>query len=397
MAKFNSGDILRILRKFGVAGDENVPRNVEDLKKIKADEFSEIFTFKFLGDKFFVINDGRAEDDEYYILDLLNSQFGQMEGKLLENPHDDLLSFAVPFEGKDIYVFRNIPSKTRLDVYLANQNPDISRASIQKFIKNGFVKINGKVAAKPREMVGEFDQVAMEIPDQKKEVAEFKILFEDQNVIAIDKPRGVLTHSKGVLNDEFTVADFFESRGAEFAKGTNRAGVVHRLDRETSGVIIGAKTELGAKKLQKQFSERTAKKTYFAIVKGHLAQKKAIIDLPIARNGSAPSTFLVNAKGKPAQTKYEVLAENDQYSLVKLTPKTGRTHQLRVHMSYLGHPIVGDKVYDKTISKKEAEERMFLHAASLEITIPPAHEGENSQRMTFESPLPAEFDRKMHE
>ena len=100
MAKFNSGDILRILRKFGVAGDENVPRNVEDLKKIKADEFSEIFTFKFLGDKFFVINDGRAEDDEYYILDLLNSQFGQMEGKLLENPHDDLLSFAVPFEGK---------------------------------------------------------------------------------------------------------------------------------------------------------------------------------------------------------------------------------------------------------------------------------------------------------
>ena len=207
----------------------------------------------------------------------------------------------------------------------------------------------------------------------------------------INKPRGVLTHSKGVLNDEFTVADFFESRGAKFAKDTNRVGIVHRLDRETSGVIIGAKNDETAKKLQKQFSERTTKKTYLAIVKGSLNPKKAIIDLPIARNGSAPSTFMVHAKGKTAQTKYEVIDENNELSLVKLTPKTGRTHQLRVHLSYLKHPILGDKVYDKTITKAESEQRMFLHAQTLEITIPPKSDEKDSQRMVFEAEIPEGF------
>ncbi|MFZ2275992.1 MAG: RluA family pseudouridine synthase [Candidatus Nanogingivalis sp.] len=395
MAKFNSGDILKILRKFGVAGEENVPRQIEELKKTTPDEFSELFSFKFLGNKFFVVNDGTAEDDENYILNLLKMTFGEIEGRLLENPFDDLTSFALPFEGKDIYLFQNIPSKLRVDVVLKSQNPELSRATIQKYIKNGFVKINGKVATKPKDLVGEFDKIELEIPEKQRETQNFEVIFEDENVIAIDKPRGVLTHSKGVLNDEFTVADFFESRGAKFGEGTNRVGIIHRLDRETSGVIVGAKTDSAAKKLQKQFSERTAKKTYFAIVKGSLKQKKALIDLPIARNNSAPSTFLVDIKGKSAQTKYEVLAENGKFSLLKLEPKTGRTHQLRVHLNYLGHPILGDKVYDKTISKSESEERMFLHAASLEITIPPKNGERDSQRMIFESKIPAEFEEEM--
>ena len=230
-----------------------------------------------------------------------------------------------------------------------------------------------------------------QIPEKKAEKIDFPIIFEDENVIVINKPRGVLTHSKGALNDEFTVADFFESRGSTFAKGTNRVGIVHRLDRETSGVIIGAKNDKAAKRLQKQFSERTTKKNYVAIVKGVLNPKKALIDLPIARNGSAPSTFMVHAKGKPAQTKYEVLSENEQFSLVKLTPKTGRTHQLRVHLNYLNHPILGDKVYDKTITKAEAENRMFLHAQSLEITIPPKNGEKDSQRIVFEAEIPEDF------
>lgn len=395
MAKFNSGDILKILRKFGEAGDENVPRHISELKKQMGDEFSEIFTFKFNSDKYFLVNDGTAEDDDFYILEILKRNFGEIEGKLLENPADDFSSFAMPFEGKDIYLFKNIPSKLRLDVVLTQKNPEISRATIQKYIKNGYAKINDKVATKPRILVGEFDKVELEIPENSKKSENFEIIFEDKNVIAINKPRGILTHSKGVLNDEFTVADFFADKGAEFARDTNRAGVVHRLDRETSGVIIGAKTETAAKKLQKQFSERTVKKTYIAIVKGKLKQKKALIDLPIARNNSAPSTFLVNIKGKPAQTAYEVLAENDAFSLVKLMPKTGRTHQLRVHLSYLGNPILGDKVYDKAISKAESEGRMFLHAQKLELTIPPKDGKNDSQRMIFETEIPAEFDKKM--
>lgn len=136
---------------------------------------------------------------------------------------------------------------------------NFSRATIQKYIKNGFVKVNGKIAKKPKDAIEKGDKIKLEIPEKTAEKINFPILFEDENVIVINKPRGILTHSKGALNDEFTVADFFESRGAKFGKGTNRVGIVHRLDRETSGVIIGAKNDEAAKKLQKQFSERTAK------------------------------------------------------------------------------------------------------------------------------------------
>ncbi len=392
MAKFNSGDILKILRKFQIAGEENVPRNIEELKKIAADEFSEIFTFKFNKHKFFIVVDGMAEDDEFYIQDLLRKHFGDIEGELIKNPLDSMMSFALPFEGKDIYLFRNIASKTRLDVYLAENYSEFSRATIQKYIKNGFVKVNGKTAKKPKDAIVKGDKIELEVPEKTAEKINFPILFEDDNVIVINKPRGILTHSKGALNDEFTVADFFESRGARFGEGTNRIGIVHRLDRETSGVIIGAKNDKTAKKLQKQFSERTAKKTYVAIVKGILNPRKALIDLPIARNGSAPSTFMIHAKGKPAQTEYEVLNDNGDFSLVKLMPKTGRTHQLRVHLSYLKHPILGDRVYDKTITKAEAENRMLLHAQSLEITIPPKNGEKDSQRMVFEAEIPENFE-----
>ena len=321
----------------------------------------------------------------------MRKSFGEIEGRLIGNPLDSMMSFAIPFEGKDVYLFQNIQSKKRLDVYLAEKYPEFSRATIQKYIKNGFVEVNGKLAKKPKDLVDEKSKILINIPDKKVEKVDFPIIFEDENVVVINKPRGVLTHSKGVLNDEFTVADFFESRGAKFAKGTNRVGIVHRLDRETSGVIIGAKNDETAKKLQKQFSERTTKKTYLAIVKGSLNPKKAIIDLPIARNGSAPSTFMVHAKGKTAQTKYEVIDENNELSLVKLTPKTGRTHQLRVHLSYLKHPILGDRVYDKTITKAESEQRMFLHAQTLEITIPPKNGEKDSQRMVFEAEIPEGF------
>ena len=144
MAKFNSSDILKILRKFNIANEDNVPRNIEELKKISADEFSEIFAFKFNKNKFFVIIDGTAEDDEFYIREILRKSFGEIEGRLIGNPLDSMMSFAIPFEGKDVYLFQNIQSKKRLDVYLAEKYPEFSRATIQKYIKNGFVEVNGK-------------------------------------------------------------------------------------------------------------------------------------------------------------------------------------------------------------------------------------------------------------
>lgn len=390
MAKFNSGDILKILRKFNLANEDNVPRNIEELKKVQPDQFSEIFSFKFNNNKFFVINDGTAEDDEQYILELLKKLFGDLEGKLVENPNDDLFGFVLPFEGKDIYLFQVVPSKIRLDVALAKKYDNLSRSSIQKMVKNGLAKVNGRIITKVKELVDEsIDLIELAEVQKDAKHIDLEIIYEDENVIVVNKPKGVLTHSKGVLNNEFTVADFFELHGCDFAKDTNRAGIVHRLDRETSGVIIGAKNDTAAKKLQKQFSERTTKKEYIAIVEGVPSPNKAIVDLPIARNNSLPSTFIVNAKGKTAQTKYEVLESKNNRSLVKLNPKTGRTHQLRVHLAYIKHPIVGDRVYNDRYSEKDT--RMFLHAKSLEISIPPNNTNTTSQRMVFESPLPDDF------
>lgn len=390
MAKFNSGDILKILRKFNLANEDNVPRNIEELKKVQPDQFSEIFSFKFNNNKFFVINDGTAEDDEQYILELLKKLFGDLEGRLVENPNDDLFGFVLPFEGKDIYLFQVVPSKIRLDVALAKKYDNLSRSSIQKMVKNGLAKVNGRIITKVKELVDEsIDLIELAEVQKDAKHIDLEIIYEDENVIVVNKPKGVLTHSKGMLNNEFTVADFFELHGCDFAKDTNRAGIVHRLDRETSGVIIGAKNDTAAKKLQKQFSERTTKKEYIAIVEGVPSPNKAIVDLPIARNNSLPSTFIVNAKGKTAQTKYEVLESKNNRSLVKLNPKTGRTHQLRVHLAYIKHPIVGDRVYNDRYSEKDS--RMFLHAKSLEISIPPNNTNTTSQRMVFESPLPDDF------
>ena len=180
------------------------------------------------------------------------------------------------------------------------------------------------------------------------------------------------------MNEEFTVADFFRTKSTYHAD-TSRPGIIHRLDRATSGVMIGAKDDKTASLLVKQFQNRKVKKTYYAVVEGVPKELKATIQLPIGRNPSKPSTFRVDPNGKSAETYYEVEKTNGKRSLIRLEPKTGRTHQLRVHMAYIGTPIVGDSVYGKK------DERLFLHAAKLEITIP------TSKRIVFEAPVPPEF------
>jgi RluA family pseudouridine synthase len=187
-----------------------------------------------------------------------------------------------------------------------------------------------------------------------------------------------LTHSKGAFNPEPTVASWLGSR----LSGMNgeRAGIVHRLDRATSGVMICAKTPEALSWLQKQFSMRKVKKTYVAVVEGDLALPEAIIDMPIERNPKKPQTFRVGSNGKPAVTAYKVLQTSTGRSLIELRPTTGRTHQLRVHLAHIKHPVVGDTFY-----RGVNADRLLLHALSLEITLP------NRQRKIFTAPLPAEF------
>ncbi len=271
----------------------------------------------------------------------------------------------------------------RLDQHTAQLWPEYSRSTWQKFIKDGRVKVNGAVVTSPKHELDGDDRVEVDEPKKNDYSAhELPVVYEDDDVIVVDKPIGVLTHSKGEVNEEFTVADFFKTRVSYHAE-TNRPGIIHRLDRDTSGILIGAKNDATASLLSRQFAERKAKKTYIAVVDGMTKETEAIIDLPIARDPSKPSTFRVDGNGKSAQTAYKVLKYNNEYTMLELKPTTGRTHQLRVHMKYIGTPITGDIVYGKS------GERLFLHAHSLEITLP------GGKRTTFTSPVPPEFDKQV--
>lgn len=268
----------------------------------------------------------------------------------------------------------------RLDQRVVELIPELSRASATKLIEGGKVTINGKVVEKGGAKLREGDEVLVDFDIKQLDdipTIKLKVLYEDDDCVVIIKPVGVLTHSKGEFNPEATVETWLRSR----TKLTGaRAGIVHRLDRATSGVMICAKTPEALKWLQRQFSQRKTKKTYYAVVKGQFKQPEALIDMPIERNPKAPATFRVGVQGKSATTHYKVIAANDEYSLVELKPETGRTHQLRVHLSHLGHPIVGDYMYGG-----EKHDRLMLHAYSLELTLP------DRQRQTFMAPIPKDF------
>lgn len=273
-------------------------------------------------------------------------------------------------------------AKTRADVLLAAAYPQYSRAALARLFDAGKVTINGK-ELRAGDKVAADSQLAADISELERppEDIDLPVLYEDENCIVINKPVGVLTHALGKHGNEPSVASFLRNKVSGL--DGDRAGIVHRLDRATSGVIIGAKNQPTLSMLQKQFSQRKTKKTYVAMVQGHLDPSEAVIDMPIERNPKAPSTFRVGPNGKPSKTHYKVLKEGTKYSLVELKPETGRTHQLRVHLAKLGHPIVGDPLY----GSGKYGDRLFLHALSLEITIP------GGERKTFTAPLPEEFEK----
>ncbi|PKL31498.1 hypothetical protein CVV43_02400 [Candidatus Saccharibacteria bacterium HGW-Saccharibacteria-1] len=379
MVKVSSRDILSVLRRYELAGDDNVPRNIENVKTSNPNAINTLISFRYNKNQFFMLLDDTADDDVDYILKQIQTKNTNIKGELFENPTDSEMTYGMPFKGKDSYLYAVISERHRLDSELAKRYPEYSRSTWAKHIKAGHVSVNGKVVDSSKFDVSETDSISIAKPDAPDfQNDELPIIFIDDNVIVVNKPIGVLSHAKGALNEEFTVGEFFR-RYCDYNADSNRPGIVHRLDRDTSGVMIGARNEETATMLQKQFADRKTKKTYFAVVDGVPKLDRANIDLPIERNPSAPSTFRVGSNGKNAVTKYEVLASDDKYSLVKLQPKTGRTHQLRVHMKYLNTPILGDKVYGKPA------DRLYLHAASLEITIP------NGDRRTFEVPVPSEF------
>lgn len=282
----------------------------------------------------------------------------------------------------------------RLDAQLTKLFPNYSRSQLQQFIADGRVAVNGKVVTKSSFLVGDDDLVLFNEPtkpDFSRELGEFEkhVIYIDDNVVVINKPAGVLVHAKGGTGYEFTVADYvksvFDVDELTQNADNNRLGIVHRLDRATSGIIICARNLKTASMLSRQFAERKAKKTYLAVVSKEPKEISATINLPIGRNLSKPSTFKVSTSGKAAITDYDVLeTSEDGSALVELRPHTGRTHQLRVHMSYIGSPIVGDPVY----GVGKYGDRLMLHAWKLEITIPGV---DGNIRKTFIADPPKEF------
>lgn len=380
MAKHLDSELLAVLRQFEVAGELTGKKSIDDIHEYSERMFSRLIRFRFNRRQFYLLYSRNMGDDEHAILSAIHLDAPDVVGSLVRNPLETGLAYGMPFKGKDAYLFQIESPKGRLDVELATRYPEYSRSTIQKYIKAGHVSVNGTVQRQPKLPVSQLDEIALTPPVAPTHAErELPILYLDDHVIVVNKPKGILTHSKGAMNDEFTVADFFR-RYTTWGLDTNRPGIVHRLDRDTSGVMIGARTEAAAELLKKQFADRTTKKTYQAVVDGVPHPRSAIIDLPIDRHPTAPSTFRVAPGGKLAQTAYEVRGEKDGKSLIELRPKTGRTHQLRVHLQYIKAPIHGDRVYGS-----QKADRLYLHAESLEITIPDA------RRMTFHAPLPPEF------
>lgn len=287
----------------------------------------------------------------------------------------------------------------RLDKFLVSKFPEISRAKWQKSVKNGEVIVNGKISESDRKL-REGDLV--EIFEQKKKEAisfkspDIRIIYEDDDVMILDKPAGIPVHGAPSYSGP-TVVDFLMNHYPgikNVGEDKTRPGIVHRLDKDTSGVLAIAKNNRSFQFLKDQFQNRLAKKTYLALVYGDIKSSGGTIDLPIGRSKSDPKKQTVidsekkkHIRSKEAITIFRVIKRYDKYTLLEAEPKTGRMHQIRVHLKALGHPVVGDSKYSPKKAQKNGSElgRQFLHAMKLEITLP------SGEKKVFSSEIPQDL------
>lgn len=276
----------------------------------------------------------------------------------------------------------------------------LSRVRVQELIKSGFVTV-GEKAEKPSYRVAGGDVVAVHLapdivaPDANAavipEAMPLSVLYDDPNVAAIDKPAGMVVHP-GAGHESGTLVNAILARWPQvtLVGGEDRAGIVHRLDKDTSGVILIAKTEAARLNLMAQFAGRTVQKRYLALVEGTPNTTTGEIDAPIGRDPEKRKQMAVmttNRGGRESASRFTVLERYEEFALVEVYPKTGRTHQIRVHMAFIGHPIVGDSIYGPRRQKIKLG-RHFLHAEALTF-VPPEKEG----AITLHAPLPPELAR----
>lgn len=260
--------------------------------------------------------------------------------------------------------------RIRVDKFLSELLPEYSRSALSKLFNLNLIKLNGESLQpgfhlKPGAEI-EYDISALQ---QKPAVIDLPIIYEDKNIIVINKPAGVISHARGMFWQEASVASFIRDKISKELNG-ERGGIVHRLDRATSGVMICAKNEKTLRSLQLSFSKRVVEKTYIALLRNRPKQDECIVEAPIIRDLKTPKRFTVDTSGKPSQTYIRVLHSTEMRTLVMLQPKTGRTHQLRVHLQYIGCPIIGDPLYAYDATKySEHSNSLRLHALSIKVPL----------------------------
>ncbi len=287
-------------------------------------------------------------------------------------------------------------SGLRLDRFLALELNDFSRARLQTLIREGFVRLNGKTP-RPRDPVRSGDNVELTEPELEKIEAQpepmaLEILFEDDDLLVLNKPAGMVMHpGAGHLRHTLVNALLAHCKNLSGIGGRERPGIVHRLDKETSGCLVVAKNDATHRALSKQFAARTMQKIYLALVAGIPRQSSGVIDAAIARHPVHRQRMsIARRQGRAAKTEYRVLRSGAKISLLECTLHSGRTHQIRVHLHHLAHPVLGDKLY----GGKHAGTfpRQMLHAWKLAFNHP-----RTGEVITFEAPVPPDFTEAMRQ
>lgn len=292
---------------------------------------------------------------------------------------------------KNVIVNENDKGK-RLDIYIAENFNELSRTMIKKLIESNNILVNDK-SEKVSYKVQANDNISIDIPEAKEtklkaQEIPLDIIYEDSDIIVINKPKGMVVHPANG-NPDGTLVNAILSICKNSLSGIGgelRPGIVHRLDKDTSGLIIVAKNDKAHINMSEQIKERNVKKTYIALVRGNVPEEEATINMPIGRSTKDRKKMAVTKNGKQAITHFKVLKRYSKYTLLEIKIETGRTHQIRVHMAKIGYPVVGDAVYSNGKNEFGIEGQM-LHAYKLEFMHPITN-----KHMELTAPLPQYFE-----
>ena len=289
------------------------------------------------------------------------------------------------------YVVDELNSGNRLDAYIASIDESLSRMTVKKLIEDGKVFVNGNIA-KSSYKIKTNDVIELEEPEAKTVdiVAQdipIDVVYEDKDIIVVNKPKGLVVHPANG-NWDGTLFNAIMAKCKDSLSGIGgeiRPCIVHRLDKDTSGLLIIAKNDKAHLNLSEQIKNREVKKIYYALVRGVVPENDATINMPIARSTKDRKKMAVDKNGKEAITHFKVLERFDKYTLLEVKIDTGRTHQIRVHLSQIGYPVVGDEVYSN--GKNEfGVHGQLLHAKSLDFTHP-----STGEKIHLEAEIPTEF------